>query len=149
MIITGLVLLLLGIVLAIPLLSTIGIIVAIVGLVLMLVGRSRAPGRGSRSLLVTSMSAAGIGQSRNRVNNMIVGSVRDESGRLRCHVDPEAGPGFEYLSVDGELQAAGDDLYNRSSRGAVSVGSWPASKPNTVTLRLSSRWITLETTASG
>lgn len=40
MIITGIVLLLLGMLLAIPLVSTLGIILLIVGVVLMLVGRS-------------------------------------------------------------------------------------------------------------
>lgn len=40
MIITGIVLLLLGMLLAIPLLSTLGVILLIVGVVLMLVGRS-------------------------------------------------------------------------------------------------------------
>jgi hypothetical protein len=40
MIITGLILLLLGMVLGIPLLSTVGVILLIVGVVLLLVGRS-------------------------------------------------------------------------------------------------------------
>ncbi len=43
MIVLGLVLLLLGLVLAIPILWTIGIVVVIVGLVLMLLGRAGRP----------------------------------------------------------------------------------------------------------
>jgi hypothetical protein len=46
MIVIGLVLLLLGLVLAIPILTTAGVIVLIIGLVLMLLGRSGRPVRG-------------------------------------------------------------------------------------------------------